>query len=173
MASVWLFLFSKTLCYLVESLVDLFTGFVLRSCIKMLHFTFIIFPILISWLVKEKWNKCVLMFLGTDCIFTRRKERSREFEEGFSEKNKDVRVCIKTRKVRVSRSLLCPEQNSAIPVYIIGHLIEGLFTFYIVYGKRNEKMRRRSNIFSIYFRCFFSLNKVEIYLFTYLYLLLG
>lgn len=43
------------------------------------------------------------MFLGTDCIFTRRKERSREFEEGFSEKNKDVRVCIKTRKGKVSQ----------------------------------------------------------------------
>lgn len=46
------------------------------------------------------------MFLGTDRIFTRRKERSREFEEGFSEKNKDVRVCIKTRKVCIVHLLV-------------------------------------------------------------------
>lgn len=41
------------------------------------------------------------MFLGPDCISTRRKKRSRESEEGLSKKNKDVRVCIKTRKVCV------------------------------------------------------------------------
>lgn len=43
----------------------------------------------------------LFIFLGSDSIFARRKKRSRKLEEGFSKKNKDVRVCIKTRKVGV------------------------------------------------------------------------
>lgn len=42
------------------------------------------------------------IFLGPDSIFARRKKRSRKLEEGFSKKNKNVRVCIKTRKVCVA-----------------------------------------------------------------------
>lgn len=46
------------------------------------------------------------IFLGPNSIFARRKKRSRELEEGFSKKNKDVRVCIKTRKVCVSHFII-------------------------------------------------------------------
>lgn len=41
------------------------------------------------------------VFLGPNSIFARRKKRTRKLEEGFSKKNKDVGVCIKTRKVCV------------------------------------------------------------------------
>lgn len=51
-------------------------------------------------IVKIKINE-LFIFLGSDSIFARRKKRSRKLEEGFSKKNKDVRVCIKTRKVGV------------------------------------------------------------------------
>ena len=40
---------------------------------------------------------------GPNSIFARRKKRSRKLEEGFSKKNKDVRVCIKTRKGKISQ----------------------------------------------------------------------
>lgn len=46
------------------------------------------------------------IFLGPNSIFARRKKRSRKFEEGFSKKNKDVRVCIKTRKVCMSHFII-------------------------------------------------------------------
>lgn len=41
------------------------------------------------------------VFSGSDSIFTRGKKGSRKFEERFSEKNKNVRICIKTRKVGI------------------------------------------------------------------------
>lgn len=47
-----------------------------------------------------KWL-CFFLFSGSDSIFTRGKKGSRKLEERFSEKNKNVRICIKTRKVRI------------------------------------------------------------------------
>ena len=41
------------------------------------------------------------VFSGSDSVFTRGKKGSRKFEERFSEKNKNVRICIKTRKVGI------------------------------------------------------------------------
>lgn len=41
------------------------------------------------------------VFSGSDSIFTRGKKGPRKFEERFSEKNKNVRICIKTRKVGI------------------------------------------------------------------------
>lgn len=44
----------------------------------------------------------LLLFLsGSNSIPTRRKEGSRKFKEWSSSKNKDVRICIKARKVSV------------------------------------------------------------------------
>lgn len=57
------------------------------------------------------------IFLGPNSIFARRKKRSRKFEEGFSKKNKDVRICIKTRKVCVSHYM--NKINEDILFYII------------------------------------------------------
>lgn len=67
------------------------------------YFPFHLFPIYGSG--KMKINVSFL-FLGPDSIFTRRKKRSRELEEGFSKKNKDVRICVKTGKVLVFRFLI-------------------------------------------------------------------
>lgn len=41
------------------------------------------------------------VFSGSDSIFTRGKKGPRKSEERFSEKNKNVRICIKTRKVGI------------------------------------------------------------------------
>ena len=54
---------------------------------------------------KMKTNE-LFVFLGPDSIFARRKKRSRKLEEGFSKKNKDVRICIETRKVCVPHFLI-------------------------------------------------------------------
>lgn len=43
----------------------------------------------------------VCVFSGSDSVFTRGEKGSRKFEERFSEKNKNVRICIKTRKVGI------------------------------------------------------------------------
>uniref|UniRef100_A0A2H6MZ17 Uncharacterized protein n=1 Tax=Micrurus carvalhoi TaxID=3147026 RepID=A0A2H6MZ17_9SAUR len=39
---------------------------------------------------------------GSDSIFARREKGSRKLEERFSKKNKNVRICIKTRKGKIS-----------------------------------------------------------------------
>lgn len=41
------------------------------------------------------------VFSGSDSVSTRGKKGPRKFEERFSEKNKNVRICIKTRKVGI------------------------------------------------------------------------
>lgn len=49
------------------------------------------------------WENIIFCFIfsGTDSVFARREEGSRKLEERLSKKNKDVRICIKTRKVCV------------------------------------------------------------------------
>lgn len=117
----------------------------------MLQLLLLFFLFWFSVLVKEKWNKCILMFLGTDRIFTRRKKRSREFEEGFSEKNKNVRVCIKTRKVCIFHFLMWLEQSSVVftSLYTLVKL------FHILLNLLNlctgKEVRSRFNIFWIFF----------------------
>lgn len=117
----------------------------------MLQLLLLFFLFWFSVLVKEKWNKCILMFLGTDRIFTRRKKRSREFEEGFSEKNKNVRVCIKTRKVCIFHFLMWLEQSSVVftSLYTLVKL------FHIFLNLLNlctgKEVRSRFNIFWIFF----------------------
>lgn len=118
-----------------------------------------------SVLVKEKWNKCILMFLGTDRIFTRRKKRSREFEEGFSEKNKNVRVCIKTRKVYVFHFLMWLEQSSVLfmSLYALVKLFHILIYLICVREKKWE-------VELIYFG-FFSVSKYqEKFIFSHMYI---
>lgn len=43
----------------------------------------------------------IFVFSGSDSIFARREKGSRKLEERFSKKNKNVRICIKTRKVSI------------------------------------------------------------------------
>lgn len=65
------------------------------------------FPFLKSLCIVKKMKiNGPFIFLGSNSIFARRKKRSRKLEEGFSKKNKDVRVCIKTRKVCVSHFII-------------------------------------------------------------------
>lgn len=124
---------------------------VLRSCIKMLQLLLLFFLFWFSVLVKEKWNKCILMFLGTDRIFTRRKKRSREFEEGFSEKNKNVRVCIKTRKVCIFHFLMWIDSSVFFtPLYALVKLFHILIYLICVLEKKWE-------VELIYFGYFFCL----------------
>lgn len=122
---------------------------VLRSCIKMLQLLLLFFLFWFSVLVKEKWSKCILMFLGTDRIFTRRKKRSREFEEGLSEKNKNVRVCIKTRKVCIFHFLMWLDSSVFFTLYTSVKL------FHILLNLLNlctwKEVRSRINIFQIFF----------------------
>lgn len=68
----------------------------------------------------------LFIFLGSDSIFARRTKRSRKLEEGFSKKNKDVRVCIKTRKVCVPHFLTWMKYNNIIVFHttIIMYLFE-------------------------------------------------
>lgn len=51
------------------------------------------------------------VFSGSDSIFTRGKKGSRKLEERFSEKNKNVRICIKTRKVGIQIVQLVTDLN--------------------------------------------------------------
>lgn len=127
---------------------------VLRSCIKMLQLLLLFFLFWFSVLVKEKWSKCILMFLGTDRIFTRRKKRSREFEEGFSEKNKNVRVCIKTRTVCIFHFLMWLDSVFFTSLYAL------VKPFHILIYLICE-LEKKWEVELIYFRFFFLSLKIR------------
>lgn len=54
------------------------------------------------WLCCNLWALVFCLFTGSHCLFTRRKEGTRESETGPCAKNKNVRICLEAGKVRMA-----------------------------------------------------------------------